>query len=66
MEFERQARMIGLCAFCDNGGHDFPDDSEHEEKHMGGWHTCKVDGVFRQSKPFCGDFTLSDGIHSSY
>lgn len=66
MDFERQARMAGLCAFCDRHTHDFPDDEWHDSKHAAGWHTCSVDGYFRQSKPFCGDFKLSEGVHTTF
>ena len=55
-----EIEILGICAFCVNAGHDFKCDAWHEEKHEEGWHTCKVDGCFRQSKPLCQRFEFND------
>lgn len=54
------------CAFCAWSNHDFPKDSEHERKHNGGWHTCGIDGEFRQSRPDCDSFVLAKGASASF
>lgn len=49
------------CAFCLWGAHAFPNDAEHNALHAQGWHTCAIDGVFRQSCPECKDFAIARG-----
>ena len=54
-----EIEILGICAFCVNACHDFNRDAWHEVRHDEGWHTCKLDGCFRQSKPLCQRFELN-------
>lgn len=63
---QREIAEMKPCAFCVWSTHDFPKDSEHERLHNGGWHTCGLDGGFRQCNPDCGAFALAQGAQSSY
>ena len=51
--------LMGVCAFCKHGTHDFPSDPKHKKLHdLEGWHSCEVDGCFRFSKPLCENMVL--------
>lgn len=54
------------CAFCAWSTHDYPKDKEHERLHEVGWHSCGIDGGFRQCNPDCHVFTMARGVQSSY
>lgn len=58
-------RVMGVCVFCKFHTHDFPDDETHERLHEQGWHTCEVDGVFRQHRALCPYMRLDEGVWSS-
>ena len=64
MTFLDEIRLAGYCMFCVHHTHDFPDDDWHSERHAGGWHTCGIDGRFRQSKPLCKHFRLDEGVQA--
>jgi len=57
-----EMEMLGLCAFCENATHDYPDTEWHEEKHNQGYHTCGIDGGFRNQKPLCENMRLASGL----
>lgn len=51
--------MMGVCAFCKHGKHDYPCDKWHEVKHdKQGYHRCEIDGGFRMNKPLCENMVL--------
>lgn len=54
------------CAFCAWHTHKFPDDEEHERLHNEGWHTCGLDGTFRQFGGDCCMFLPDAGIWASF
>lgn len=54
------------CAFCVWATHDFPNDDEHNGLHDCGWHTCGLDGVFRQCNSDCKNFVIADGAWASF
>lgn len=55
------------CAFCGWATHAFPNDTEHNQKHDSeGWHTCGLDGIFRQYSPNCDMFMIAPGSQSSF
>jgi hypothetical protein len=58
--------ISGLCSFCSNCSHEFPNDSWHEMKHNAGWHSCQVFGGFRYRKPDCAEFVIADGVGGSF
>ena len=54
-----EVAMMGICAFCTHGTHDYPSDRWHNEKHdKHGWHSCEVNGGFRANKPLCEDMAI--------
>lgn len=66
MGFERDLRRLGACSFCVHATHDFPSDAFHEERHARGWHTCEMDGLFRQNKWHCRDYQRGGGAVISW
>ena len=53
------------CAFCVWCSHDFPDDDEHEDMHMRGYHACALQEGFFAYKPDCPWFAVGEGAWSS-
>ena len=66
MDFEKRMRVKSPCMFCANHTHAFPSDDWHEQQHMEGWHTCGIDGVFRDMQPFCPNFEVSQFLMTSF
>ena len=56
-----EVEMLGICSFCENHNHDFPEDRWHEKKHESGWHSCDVLDGFRFNKPLCPFFKMKSG-----
>ena len=64
MGFLEELKQNGVCMICKHCNHDFPSDVWHEEKHLGGWHSCDIYGGFRFSKPGCERIeVMEDDIH---